>query len=121
MLRRPIKLYALHKAYLGLSCRERFRIHRYQKFIRILFGALLSEEIYGDSDSISELEDGLEVVSLMYYRLTRERVVHRIRMERLSRIFQSFCEYELNNLFRFRVGRLSSVKDIIFKKDKNDK
>lgn len=115
-IRLNIKRYALHKRYLGLTCRESRVIMKYNRQLRQLaiFHSSLENE--------TERDDIQMLMLLMWtYRrdLMREKIIFRAPFVHMRRTICSFTDVEILNLFRFRsrqqLSRLNEALKILEK------
>ena len=97
--RRAIKKYALHKRYLGLTCKEKRKCAYYKNILRkltILFA------VQTESEQRDRLLNVIRVIWIYRNVVLTERVLWRIPLVPLHRTIDSFSDVDIPNLFRFR-------------------
>jgi hypothetical protein len=98
-IRRAIKKYALHKRYLGLTCKEKRKCAYYKNILRkltILFA------VQTESEQRDRLLNVIRVIWIYRNVILTERIISRIPLVPSHRTIDSFSDVDIPNLFRFR-------------------
>jgi hypothetical protein len=94
-----IKSYALHKRYLGLTCRESRIIAKYNRELRQL---TILHSILGNGTEQDDIEMLMHMMWIRRNYIVKEKIIYRAPFVSLHRTIDSFSDVEVPNLFRFR-------------------
>lgn len=94
-----IKRYALHKRYLGLTCRESRIIAKYSRELKQL---TILHSILGNGTEQDDIEMSMHMMWIRRNDIMKEKIIYRAPYVSLHRTIDSFSDVEVPNLFRFR-------------------